>query len=240
MPKPFAQWTVLPHGPLSHLDDNLLAVTGRIKMPLGEISRRMTVVRLRDSRLVVYSAIALDDAEMLVLEEYGWPSYLIVPNADHRMDARIWKARYPTIEVIAPEGARAKVDEVVPVDLTTADFGDPRVQFLVVPGTDRREAALSVETETGTTLVVSDLIFNLDEEPGFHGWLMRLFGLSGHEPHIPKVVAMRQIKDKEALAAQFEAWSHIRNLNRIIVSHGRIVTRDPPGVLAHLAASLAA
>jgi len=36
-----------------------------------ELSRRMTVVRLNDSRLVVFSAIALDEDEMAALEAYG-------------------------------------------------------------------------------------------------------------------------------------------------------------------------
>ena len=59
MPKPFTEWTVLPHGKLSRLDDNLLSVTGDLPMPVGNFPRRMTVVRLHDGRLVVYSAIAL-------------------------------------------------------------------------------------------------------------------------------------------------------------------------------------
>ena len=51
MPKPFKEWTVLPHGKLARLDDNLLSVTGELQMPIGEFPRRMTVVRLRDGRL---------------------------------------------------------------------------------------------------------------------------------------------------------------------------------------------
>src|SRR5689334_20721835 len=47
MTKPFREWTVLPHGKLTRLDDNILTVTGRIHMPLGDVERRMTCVRLR-------------------------------------------------------------------------------------------------------------------------------------------------------------------------------------------------
>jgi hypothetical protein len=240
MPKPFTEWTVLPHGKLSRLDDNLLSVTGDLHMPVGDFPRRMTVVRLGSGKLVIYSAIALDEAEMRALEDFGEPSFLIVPNDIHRMDAKIWKDRYPRLSVIAPAGVRKKVEEVVPVDRTTMDFGDPRVAYLTVPGTDEREAALVVKTWSGTTLIVNDLIWNLEPRPGFGGWLFRVLGFTGGGPRIPTVVELREVKDKRALRAQLEAWARIGDLNRIIVSHGAIVTRDPSGVLVNLAQTLAA
>ena len=240
MPKPFTEWTVLPHGKLARLDDNLLSVTGDLRMPFGEVQRRMTVVRLRDGRLVIYSAIALDEAEMRALEKFGEPAFLIVPNDIHRMDAKIWKDRYRDLIVVAPAGVRKKVEEVVPVDETMIDFGDPQVRFVTVPGTDEHEAALVVETWSGTTLVVNDLIWNLDEKPGFGGWLFHVLGFTGHEPRIPTVVELRAIKDKPALRAQLERWARLQSLNRIIVSHGEIVTREPAALLDRLAETLAA
>jgi hypothetical protein len=240
MPKPFTEWTVLPHGKLARLDDNLLSVTGDLHMPVGDFPRRMTVVRLQDGRLVVYSAIALDEAEMQALEAFGEPTFLIVPNDIHRMDAKIWKDRYPELQVIAPLGVRKKVAEVVPVSTTAPSFGDPQVQFVTVPGTEEHEAALLVKTWSGTTLVVNDLIWNLDDRPGFGGWLFRVMGFTGQEPRIPTLVELREIKDKQALRGQLERWARIPDLNRIIVSHGKIVTRDAPGILDRLAESLAA
>jgi hypothetical protein len=240
MPKPFTAWTVLPHGKLSRLDDNLLCVTGDLPLPVGDFPRRMTVVRLGNGQLVIYSAIALDEAEMRALEDFGEPRFLIVPNDIHRMDARIWKDRYPELTVIAPVGVRKKVEAVVPVDTTSIDFGDPRVSFVIVPGTEEHEAALVIKTWSGTTLLVNDLIWNLEDRPGFGGWLFRVMGFTGEAPRIPTVVELHQIRDKGALRAQLEAWARIPDLNRIIVSHGSIVTRDAPGVLAHLAQALAA
>jgi len=240
MPKPFTEWTVLPHGKLARLDDNLLSVCGELEMPLGTFPRRMTIVRLQDNRLVVYSAIALDEAEMRALEAFGEPSFLIVPNDIHRMDAKIWKDRYPQLCVVAPAGVQEQVEEVVPVTETSPDFGDPLVGFVTVPGTREHEAALVVKTWSGTTLVVNDLIWNIDDRPGFGGLLFRLMGFTGHEPRIPPIVELREIKDKQALRAQLEHWASIPDLNRIIVSHGEIVSRDAPGVLQRLAESLAA
>jgi hypothetical protein len=86
----------------------------------------MTVVRLANNKLVIFSAIALAEAEMTTLETFGRPSYLIVPSEIHRMDARIWKDRYPDLVVIARGGARAdRVEKIVHVDETTATFEIP-------------------------------------------------------------------------------------------------------------------
>src|SRR5438093_2780418 len=109
MTKPYEHWNVQPHGPLVQVDDGILTVVGKIHMPLTDLPRRMTVVRLNDSRLVVFSAIALDEDEMAALEARGRPAFLIVPSDKHRLDAKIWKDRYPAMHVVAPEGARTKV-----------------------------------------------------------------------------------------------------------------------------------
>ena len=239
MTRPFQDWKVLPHGKLSQIDDNMLTVVGEIEMPLMILPRRMTVVRLNDSRLVVFSAVALAEHEMAALEAYGRPAYLIVPSDKHRLDAKIWKDRYPDMQVIAPEGAKAKVEETVPVDTTAPRFDDPNVQFITVPGTREREAALIVQTRTGTTLVVNDLVGNIRDGAGFGGWLLRLVGFAGKKAQIPKVVKMALIKDNIALRDQLLRWADIESLKRILVSHGSPIVEGPRQTLRDLAHSLA-
>lgn len=240
MPRAFQHWKVLPHGKLSVVDDNLLTVVGELHLPLGDFPRRMTVVRLADGRLVVYSAIALDEDEMQALEKFGTPTFLVVPSDRHRMDAKIWKDRYPNLLVLSPPGARAKVEDVVSVDATAFDFRDPSVQFLTVPGTADHEAALVVRGQSGTTLVVNELIWNVDHRPGFGGWLMKLTHLTSDAPQIPAIPKFFGFKDQPALRRQLESWSQLRDLRRIIVSHGEIIEAFPDEVLRDLAQQLAA
>ncbi len=238
MTQPFQQWTVLPHGKLVQVDEGILTVVGEIRMPLMDLPRRMTVVRLADAGLVVFSAIALDEDEMSALEDYGRPAYLIVPSDKHRLDAKIWKDRYPEIQVAAPEGARAKVEEVVSVDTVTPCFDDPNVQFVTVPGTRGREAALVVRTPKGSTLVLNDLVGNIRDATGFGGWLLHLAGFAGKDAQIPAVVKMAVIEDTKALRAQLLQWAEIESLARILVSHGSPIEENPRQVLRDLAASL--
>ena len=238
MPKPFQRWKVLPHGKLSEVDENILTVVGEIHMPLMDLPRRMTVVRLIDSRLVVFSAIALDDDEMAELEAYGRPAFLIVPSDKHRLDAKIWKDRYPKMQVIAPEGARTKVEEAVPVETMSPRFDDPNVQFLTVPGTRGREAALIVRTPNGTTLVLNDVVGNIRDESGFGGWLLHVAGFAGKAAQIPRVVKMAMIEDKNALRAQLLQWADIESLKRILVAHGSPIDENPCQTLRDLASTL--
>jgi hypothetical protein len=238
MTAPFREWKVLPHGKLTTVDENILTVEGDIHMPLMELPRRMTVVRLADSRLVVFSAIALDEGEMAALEAYGRLAWLIVPNDHHRLDAKIWKDRYPAMRVVAPEGSRDKIAEVVPVDTTMPDFDDPHVQFVTVPGTRGREAALIVRSPSGTTLVLNDVVANIRDESGFGGWLLRVAGFAGDEAHVPKVVKAAMIENTQALRAQLLRWADIEHLKRILVSHGSPIDDNPRRVLRELAVSL--
>ena len=234
MTKPFQQWKVLPHDKPEQIDDNILTVVGKIHMPLTDLPRRMIVVRLNDSRLVVFSAIALDEDEMAALEARGRPAFLIVPSDKHRLDAKIWKDRYPAMHVVAPEGARAKVEKIVPVDTTAPRFDDPTVQFVTVPGTRANESALVVRTKTGTTLVLNDVVGNMRNG----GWLLRIAGFAGKKAQIPKVVKMAMIADKNALRAQLLQWAEIESLKRILVSHGSPIEDNPRQTLRDLASSL--
>jgi hypothetical protein len=239
MTRPFQQWKVLPHGKLSKVDDNILTVTGELRMPLMNLPRRMTVVRLSDARLVVFSAIALDEGQMAALEAFGHPAYLIVPSDKHRLDARIWKDRYPTMQMIAPEGARDAVAKVVQVDTVAPRFDDPSVQFVTVAGTRGREGALIVRTPPRTTLVLNDIVGNIRGASGVGGWLLGLVGFAGDKPQIPRVVKKVMIEDANALRAQLLQWAEIESLKRILVSHGSPIEENPRQTLRDLASSLA-
>ena len=236
--RPHKDWKVLPHDPLVEIEDGILTVTGEIPMPLARLKRRMTIVRLQDRRLVVYSAIALDEGEMARIEAYGRPAFLVVPSDIHRLDARIWKDRYPEMQVVTPEGARKKVEEVVAVDTTHPDFGDPNVSFVTVPGVEGHEAALVVKTPRGTTLVVNDLVGNIHDAHGAGGWILRKAGFAGEKPQVPRVVKKKIVEDERALGAQLEEWANIDSLSRIVVSHGDLIESNPRGALRELAQSL--
>jgi hypothetical protein len=231
MPKFNKEWKVLPHGRVKAVDEGIVTVEGDIPMPLGRFPRRMTVVGLSRNRSAIFSAIALNEADMRRVEEVGKPSFLIVPNGHHRLDAHAWKERYPKLKVLCPPGAKKSVSEAAPVDSTKDILSDKDVDFVVVEGTGEAEAALVVRRKSGTTLIANDVIANVRHPRGLGGMIIaRLFGFGVKRPQVPRVVKRVMVEDKRKFAEQLREWSEIPELRRIIPSHGEIVDRPTPAL----------
>jgi hypothetical protein len=239
MPAIHQTWTVLPHGPPIEIDDGILTVTGQIHMPLVDLERRMTVVRLKDGSSIIYSAIALDENEMRQLEAFATPRYLVVPGDAHRLDAKSYKLRYPNLRVLTPPGALKRVSAAVSVDSTEADFGDPDVTWHVVAGAGGHEVSLLVRRPAGLTIILSDLIGNLHRQGGFEGWMLQLMGFGGDRPQIPLAEKVLMVGDKAKLRQQFLDWASLPDLRRVIVSHGDPIEANPAAALRDLAETLA-
>jgi hypothetical protein len=236
MAKPLDTWTVYPHGPVEKLADNLWRVAG--PFPGAPFPRTMTVARLGDGRLVIHNAIALDDGEMQELEAWGTPAFLIVPSGAHRMDARIFKDRYPGMRVIGPPGGKKKIEEVVKVDATDGDLGDANVSYEVVAGTGDGEGVMVVRSAGGTTLVFNDVLMNMQKLPGFGGFVMGLFGFTAPKPQVSRPARMFVVKDKKALRSELEKRATTPNLVRIEVGHGNAITSEPAAALRAAAQGL--
>jgi hypothetical protein len=175
---------------------------------------------------------------MKELEAWGTPAFLIVPNGSHRMDAKIYKQRYPNVRVVGPPGARKKIEEVVKVDATDVDFGDPGVRYELVAGTGEREGVLVVHANGGTTLVFTDALMNVPKLPGLGGFLMGLVGFTGPKPKVSTPARLVLVKDKKALRADLEKRASTPGLVRIEVGHGNAITSEPAAALRDAAATL--
>ena len=109
-------WRVLPHRPLAQLSERVWRLEGDLEdMPMKRV---MTIARRGDGGLVVYNAIAADDPTMAAIEKLGEIRAILVPNGFHRLDAKIFHDRFPSAQVVCPAGARAKIEQVVPVTAT--------------------------------------------------------------------------------------------------------------------------
>ncbi len=236
MAKPLTSWTVFEHGPIEELEDNLWRVEG--VLPGTPMKRVMTLARLGDGRVLVYSAIALGEAEMKRIEAWGAPSILVVPNALHKLDARVFKERYPAMKVVAPKGAAGEVAEVVAVDATSLDTGDPDVRWRAAAGTADREAILEVRGGRGTTVVVCDLVMNMRKIPGFGGFVMKLMGFTGPAPKVSPATRKALVADRAAVRAELEGLGAIADLRRVIMAHGAMLAGDEAKRVAEAAASL--
>jgi FAD/FMN-containing dehydrogenase len=97
MAKAHTSWQVLPHGPIERLTENLWRVEGTLENMA--LKRVMTIARGTDGKLVVHSAIALNNDSMRAIDAFGDVAAIIVPNGYHRLDALVFAQRYPHAKV---------------------------------------------------------------------------------------------------------------------------------------------
>jgi len=238
MPRAFEKWTVLRHGPIEKLADNLWRIEGAL--PGMALKRVFTIARMRDGRLLLHGAMALDEDTMRELEAWGRPGFMMVPNGFHRLDARVYKARYPDLKVIAPAGSRKRIEQVVPVDLLVEEFaGDDAVRLEYPDGLGRIEALLRVRHPAGgETLVFTDAVFNLKEKlPGAVGLLLGLIG-TRPGPRVTGIAKTFLVKDRSAYRAYLERLAAAPEISRVIVAHGAVVSDRCSDFLRAAAATL--
>ena len=243
MSPPAPEWAVLPHGPIESLAENLWYVSG--ELPKMDLKRTMTVARLADGRLLLHSAIALDEDGMQALESLGKPSFLVVPSGYHRMDAPRYKARYPDITVLCPRGNRKRVEKVVPVDhcyedCPLPDPSDDSVRLEYFDEGRRPEGIVLVRSEDGVTAIFNDVLFNVPHNKGLFWFVYgRLMGASGGPKATP---IARLFLLRGATGRGYRTWltaaAERGDIVRLVPGHGDLVDENVTGVLRDLAAGL--
>lgn len=224
MPNALVQWKVLPHGPIERLAENLWWVQG--SLPNMSLKRVMVIARLSDGRLVIHNGIALEESAMQEIERWGKPAFLIVPGALHRLDAPAYKARYPELRVLCPSGSRKRVGEVLAVDGSYEDFpSDPNVRFEMLHGVREAEGAMLVRSNDGQTVVLNDVMFNMDRKRDVLGFLITTAFGSAPGPRVSRLAKFSLVADKAALRADFARYAELPDLARVIVAHEKIAHR---------------
>lgn len=223
MAKVHTSWIVLEHGPLQQLADNLWRVQGAV--PGMSLKRTMTVVRRADGSLLLHSPIALDQAAQQQLEALGAISVVVVPNAGHRLDAPAYKARYPGLVTFCPRGGRSKIAEVLAVDGTYDDYvDDGTVRFETLDGVGGSEGAMIVRSDDGVSVVLNDVVMNMDTKKDLLGYLFTTVLGSAPGPRVSRLARLVYVKDQPALRRHLERLAATPALQRLIVSHEKVAS----------------
>jgi hypothetical protein len=218
-----AEWYVLPHGPIEKLSENVWRVVGDI--PGMSLKRVMVIAKRADGQLVFHSPIALAAAAMAEVEGWGSPGFVVVPSGIHRLDAPRYKKRYPQLRVFAPSGSRNKVEELLAVDGSYADFPpDAAVRLEGVAGLGDLEGAMWVRSGDGQTLVLNDAVMNMDKKTDFMGWLFTTIFGSAPGPRVSRLAKMTLVKDKAAFKAELLRFAEVPDLVRFIVAHEKVAS----------------
>lgn len=232
-------WTVLPHGPLEKLEPNLWAIEGTLRMPAGELPRRMCIARLGGGQLLLMNGIPLREEAMREVEAFGKPAFLLVPNGYHRLDIAAYKQRYPRLRVLAGEGSRKRIEKKVPVEGSWNDAPrDPDVSVESLGGTKVDEAVVSVRSDGRVSLCFfGDALMNVPRAPGLGGLVFRLLGSTGR-PGVTPIARWFIVGDRAIFREHLLRLARRPGLRRLIPCHGGIVDDDAAAVLRGIAEEL--
>jgi hypothetical protein len=220
MAKCFTEWTVLAHEPIEKHSPHLWSVSG--KMPSGN-QRRMTLVKRADGGLVIHNAIALADEQMRELEAFGKPAYLVVPNSFHRMDALIYKQRYPQLDVLCPQTARKRVSQLVPVAGHLGEMPkDAIVDSFHLRGMKEREGAIVVRGDGTSALVFNDALLNVPKGRGIGDWFMAPTGTLG----VPRFTRWMLAKSCAELREHLLELAKMPKLGHVVPGHGEVIAAN--------------
>lgn len=236
------QWSVLPHGPLEPQAENLWRIVG--DLPEMSLKRVMTVARSQ-GQLALHSCIALDEAGMKELEALGTPTWLIVPNGWHTLDAARYIARYPDIKVVCPAQSKKMVEKKVQrVDGTYEEFpwldADSTIGLEAFDSQRHMEGAMIVKSTDGVTLVFGDSLFNLPHQKGLFWWFYgRVLGSTGG-PRVTLIgrTMMKVSRSTSSYKAFLQRQRQAGNVVRLIPGHGDVVSGDVNQVLEEIVRSL--
>lgn len=214
-------WNVLSHGPIERLAENLWRVEGTL--PRMSLRRVMTIARRNDGQLVVHNGIALEETAMREIESFGNPGFLVVPNGYHRLDGPAYKNRYPSIRVFAPVGSKKRVEEVLTVDGTYAQFpADPLVELQPLAGVGGAEGIMIVRSSDGVTMVMNDAVFNMDRKRDPLGFLFTSLLGSAPGPRVSRLFKLAVVKDKAELRGELLRLAALPDLVRLVVAHEKV------------------
>lgn len=174
----------------------------------------MTVIRLKSGGLFIHNAIAMDEAGYAALDKLGQVEVIVAPNAFHGSDAPVYKNRYPKAQLFMPKGALFQCEEIESLFVSGMRLVDETVFF----------------HRPSRTLIVTDLVFNMQNEPkGMARFVYRLNLI--HKRFGPsRVLRYLLTKDVKVLAKSVREildW----NFERVIMNHGTILETGGPAAV---------
>ena len=212
--KPVAENVWIVDGPLIRFGPRWL----RIPFPT-----RMTVLRLREGKLLVHSPTPLTESLGGEIAGIGAPFWILGPNRLHYWWIPDWHAAYPhALVYLAPhidEQAGARINFAArPLGATHDLPWDAEINTLAVAGGYMTEIALFHRATR--TLVLTDLVENFEPHKLGFGmrWLTRLGHVQDPDGQMPRDMRLTFVKPQlKAAVETMIGW----NPDRVILAHGR-------------------
>jgi hypothetical protein len=189
-----------------------------------DFKRNVTLLRLRDGRVVIHSTAPFSERDLAVVRSFGKPSWLLDATLMHDTFAKASHAALPDLAYLAPAGFTKNTG--IRTELLSAPPSDwtGEIDVLRIDGVRTNEHALF--HRSSRTLAVADLFFSFPAET--RGW-SRFF--ARHIMRLPRMFGMSvffrrlMIRDRQAFV---RSMGHLLewNFERLVVAHWEPVEKD--------------
>lgn len=192
-----------------------------------ELGVRMTVVRMADGGLLLYSPVALDDALRGAVEDLGQVRFIAAPNLYHHVYVGDWIEAFGDATVVATTGLRAKRSDLrIDVELddpAKAPWADELPGIMMRGILTRETVLLHAPSRTVISCDLTENFTHCDHWPTRQ--MLRLSGIYGRAGLSP--ILRLAINDRAALRDSVEQvlrW----DFDRVVLAHGEVIHSDGP------------
>lgn len=192
-----------------------------------DFGRNVTLLRLRDGRLVIHSTAPFSARAIDAIRRFGEPAWLVEATLMHDTFAKEARTAFPGIPYLAPAGfAKVSGLAIEPLTSPPSAWAD-EIDVLPIAGL-RKPNEHAFFHRNSRTLVLADLLFHFPAE--IEGWprffvrqVMRLPRLTGIS-----IFFRLMIRDKQAFQRSMKALLRY-DFRQIVVAHGEPIESDAKG-----------
>ena len=211
---------IVADGALTPFAEGVWVDTAPVRFLGMQLTATMTVLRLSDGNLLLYSPLALTPERRAAIEALGPVAHLYAPNLYHHLWIGEWAAAFPSARLHAPVGL-AKKRRDLRIDRAHNAAPEPAfaavIDELRIDGFRLEESVLVYRP--ARTLVVADLVHNIGRPQ--HRWTKFYSRTMGFYDRVAvsRMIRWAAFSDRAAARRSLDELL-ARPFDRLIVGHG--------------------
>jgi hypothetical protein len=216
---------------MKKIGETIWTIETKFKFMGADFGNRMTIVRLNNGGLLLHSPIKFDNKYLSQLKALGNVSYLVTPNNFHGMHIQDWQKHFPQAQHYSALNEKG----AFPLSQLESDIDDNNLAVIRIQGLPKVNEYAFIHTSS-KTLILTDLAFNVGTDVSW--WTKVFFTLNGaYNVFGPTRLMRSMLSDPYALKLSMDDIL-FHDIQRVIVSHGKILESHAKPVLKHAFESL--
>jgi hypothetical protein len=205
---------------VTQLTEGVWTASDPVRIVGTSLTTTMTILRLSDGSLLVYSPVELTSERHAVVKNLGQVSHIYAPNLFHHLHARGWVEAFPDARLHAPRGLDRKRPDLR-VDRVHGSGREPgfadTLEEVTIRGFRLGETALFYRP--AGLLLVADLFHNVGRPRG--AWTKTYAKWMGFYDQVAlsRMLRWTAFSDRQAARASIDALLALP-IERIVVGHG--------------------